>query len=512
MAATAGNWVLKDNLFDHADFVQDASRPLDYDYNGYWPPTGAELAWDTYYYPWNVQNAGQLQATTTGDGFTDGANEQVLTAAPPYQAGPFGNYYLPNTTALYGAGSRPPADAGLYHYTTRLDQVKEGDDTAKVNVNIGLHYVAADNNGLPKDTDNDGIPDYVENWHGDGNYSLHTDTETDWQNPMTDGTTPDASNSVYDNVDLDGDGLTGAAERFFGTNPLISDNPLNLLALPQGSVLSGMVQIPLNIGTSVDTNAALFLNINEDTDNTFVYQTNGYWFAEWDTTAVANELYRLQLEYPIDNFNSVYSSTLFVNVQNAVSFPDDLSRCGTALFTQPQTVNTNGTYTTDVYDDQTNLITEVSGSVDGNGFCLDPNTGEEGITVSLLDTNSVELPSAYYTVDVTTFPPSEQSQVRHNQVRPNYAGGSSSGAHGKRRFGHEGPWNGARGWIMAYMPIYNDGTAAASNLADLMADAAAQVLNDYGTEGILNGEYTESGGYASAMTLQTSRNLCETRY
>jgi len=29
------------------------------------------------------------------------------------------------------------------------------------------------------DYDADGIPDYVENWHGDGHYSLHTDTETD---------------------------------------------------------------------------------------------------------------------------------------------------------------------------------------------------------------------------------------------------------------------------------------------------------------------------------------------
>src|SRR5208282_6259822 len=94
----------------------------------------------------------------------------------------------------------------------------------------------------PRDTDGDGIPDYVENWHGDGNYSLHTDTETDWQNPMTDGVTPDAYSPVYDDVDLDGDGLTGRAERFFGTNPLIPDNPLNLSTIPQGASLSGIVQ------------------------------------------------------------------------------------------------------------------------------------------------------------------------------------------------------------------------------------------------------------------------------
>jgi hypothetical protein len=44
-------------------------------------------------------------------------NEQVLTAALPYQAGPFGDFYLPNTTPLYGAGSDTPANLGLYHYT-----------------------------------------------------------------------------------------------------------------------------------------------------------------------------------------------------------------------------------------------------------------------------------------------------------------------------------------------------------------------------------------------------------
>ena len=73
-------------------------------------------------------------------------------------------------------------------------------------VNIGFHYVAANSYGQPMDSDSDGIPDYVENWHGDGNYSSHTDTETDWQNPMTDGVNPDPSNSLYLNTDLSGDG------------------------------------------------------------------------------------------------------------------------------------------------------------------------------------------------------------------------------------------------------------------------------------------------------------------
>ena len=173
----AGNWVFEDNLFDKVNFFQDTTMPLDYDYNAYWPLSQSELIW--------LEGAAQLQPTTTDDGFTDGGNEQVLTNAPPYQYGPLGNYYLPDTTMLYGAGSTNAAALGLYHYTTRLDQTKEGDEASGHMVNIGLHYIAVNNYGQPLDTDGDGIPDYVENWHGDGRYDLHTDTETDWQNQYT---------------------------------------------------------------------------------------------------------------------------------------------------------------------------------------------------------------------------------------------------------------------------------------------------------------------------------------
>ena len=54
-------------------------------------------------------------------------------------------------------------------------QTKEGDEPNGHMVNIGLHYVAANNYGQPKDSDGDGIPDYVENCHGDGLYDLHAD-------------------------------------------------------------------------------------------------------------------------------------------------------------------------------------------------------------------------------------------------------------------------------------------------------------------------------------------------
>jgi hypothetical protein len=226
--ASAGNWTFENNLFDKVNFLQDTSKPLDYDYNGYWPLQSHEFLYSG--------SAGELAATTTGDGFTDGGHEVTLSNAPPYQVGTFGNFYLPGNMPLYGAGSQSPADAGLYQYTTRIDQTKEGDETAGHMVNIGVHYVAASGN-VPKDTDGDGVPDYVEDANGNGivdfNPVLNVN-ETDWQNPMTDGVTNDAYNVAYDNIDLSGDGLVGRIKKVLEMNPFDASNPLTLTQVITG--------------------------------------------------------------------------------------------------------------------------------------------------------------------------------------------------------------------------------------------------------------------------------------
>ena len=208
--ASAGNWIFTDNLFDHADLVQDINEPLDYNFNGYWPLSADELTYDYNFYPWYVNNTNQLQTTTTSDGFTDGGNEQVLTTAPPYQHGTFGKFYLPDTTPLYGAGSRSPASAGLYQYTTRTDQTKEGDETSGHMVNIGIHYVAANSYGQPKDANSDGIPDFVEDANGTGSI---------------DSSYTVATNSVYDDIDLSGDGLVGRIKMALSMNPFTNGDP-----------------------------------------------------------------------------------------------------------------------------------------------------------------------------------------------------------------------------------------------------------------------------------------------
>jgi len=155
----------------------------------------------------------------------------TIAATPRYTKGPFGELYCAANSSTYyafrNAGSRTYAEAGLAHYTTRLDQVKEMDETSEV-VNIGLHYVATagPNSSMPKDTDGDEIRDYVED--ANGNWQCDAG-ETDWQNPQREPGIPDPMNTVYDGVDPDGDGMVGRIEKALLKNLLIRDNPLTLV-------------------------------------------------------------------------------------------------------------------------------------------------------------------------------------------------------------------------------------------------------------------------------------------
>lgn len=233
--ASAGNWKFTDNLFDKVDFIQNTNLPLDLAYNAYWAKQPSELFWP----PIDVV---RLLPTATGGG----QNEQVLAAAPPYQTGPLGNYYLPTTTPLYHAGSRSATNAGLFHYTTRIDQTKEGDELSEHMVNIGLHYIAT-TNGVPKDSDGDGIPDYVENASGTGAVGAN---ETDWQTAYTVSGVSDPTNSVYDDIDLSGDGLVGRVKKALGISPFDTSNPFTPMQVITGEEPDiATFRVPVSYGT-----------------------------------------------------------------------------------------------------------------------------------------------------------------------------------------------------------------------------------------------------------------------
>jgi hypothetical protein len=102
------------------------------------------------------------------------SNDIVLSSSPAYQTGALGVYYYPTNLSLIHAGNKLAAAAGLYHYTVTTNNVIEGTNI----VSIGFHYVAVGSNGLPLDTNGDGIPDYLEDINGNG---LADSGEIDWQ-------------------------------------------------------------------------------------------------------------------------------------------------------------------------------------------------------------------------------------------------------------------------------------------------------------------------------------------
>lgn len=90
-----------------------------------------------------------------------------------WQSSWFGSFYLPTNSPLIDQGSTNANSIGLYHSTTQTNQTIEGDSI----VDIGYHYVATDQYGIPLDSNGDGIPDYLEDANGDG---LVDNGETNW--------------------------------------------------------------------------------------------------------------------------------------------------------------------------------------------------------------------------------------------------------------------------------------------------------------------------------------------
>jgi len=173
----AGLHTFTDNLFHEIAITQYGGASNSH--NGYWYPT----------------NLTTLSPTNT--------NNVVLTNIT-YEIGSLGRYYLPTNSPLINMGSMTnAASIGLFHYTTTTNQVKEG--TSRVD--IGFHYVAT-TNGLPIDSDNDGIPDYAEDANGNG----LTDTgETCFHDPRL---------TIASTMDY----IKGSPPKLLDTNAVVSDS------------------------------------------------------------------------------------------------------------------------------------------------------------------------------------------------------------------------------------------------------------------------------------------------
>jgi len=258
-APAADYWTFSDNLFDRVKITQWGASVTG-DYNGY------------YLLP--AQD--RLDAA-----YPQAAHDKFLANAPPYQTAVLGRYYLQPTGDLLDGGSRGPGDAGLAHHTTRTSQLQEWEepqDPGHEHVNIGFHYVAVAS-GQPKDKDGDGLPDFYEDENGNG---LADDALGDWTLPDTDtnGVSDGAEDFDADGVanqseyalgsnplnglnDSDLDGNSNLLEKWLETNPTLRDNPIQIAGVAPGTVLSGAVNLQVQVDSSFDVQSLSLVHLGK---------------------------------------------------------------------------------------------------------------------------------------------------------------------------------------------------------------------------------------------------------
>ncbi|MCW5551780.1 MAG: hypothetical protein KIS67_06370 [Verrucomicrobiae bacterium] len=166
---------------------------------------------DSFFQDTGLWDTGGLAHThnayTTGtfwNGSTNYGPNDVILSDFTFIEGPLGRYYQLSTNLL-NVGSVTNAElVGLYHYTTTTNQVKEGNSW----LDIGLHYMALDNLGYPVDSDDDGLPDYLEDSDGDG-------LPDGWELQYFGNLNQTGSG------DYDSDGVSNLMEYLLGRNPLV---------------------------------------------------------------------------------------------------------------------------------------------------------------------------------------------------------------------------------------------------------------------------------------------------
>jgi hypothetical protein len=393
--SSTGDWAFNNNLFDQVLFIQDTNQPVIAEYNGYWPDVfNSDLegwlqsaGWSP---PWQV-----VLELVNNNGNSGSTHDQILTSAPPYQNGPFGNYYMAVGTVLAGAGSTTANQLGLYHYTATTNQVPEGNSK----VDIGLNYLVASNsaNGwTPLDSDGDRILDYVEDANGNGVVDAG---ETDPTKAQTSPGINDAYNTVYTNIDLDGDGMVGAVESALGKNPLVFDNPLILHQVVTGQEPTIATFVVSNSTLTTVGQLVLMVDGLATVTNQPSQTLNGYPLLIWNTTAwAAGQRHYLQAHLTL-NSSGISADGPLITFSQPIVFiqPADQTNGlgGTVTFTAA-TIGT-GPYTYQWQFDGTNIAGATGSSLTLTNLTV-ANGGDYTVEVTDADGDPVTSTNALLVV------------------------------------------------------------------------------------------------------------------
>src|ERR1700728_3317786 len=248
---------------------------------------GVTVALDGSNYNHNAYLHGAVNTNST-------TNSTDLFTSLLWEGGPLGDYYQGTGSPLLNNGSTNASSLGLYHYTVNpnSDDI-EGSNT----VSRGYHYIGVAADGLPLDSNNDGVPDYLEDTNGSG--------ANDSENPWNENTAPWIGTQPFDQYALPGTPATFSVTAY-GTAPLGfqwesngvpvggNSNSYTIPSAPSADTATYTVMVSNSSGPIWSDVATLTIVIPPQLTNTFPPTNVEYWFqTNYDqlSTVVTNGYY-----------------------------------------------------------------------------------------------------------------------------------------------------------------------------------------------------------------------------
>ena len=283
-------WQIQNSSFDDmaiiwSDTYNGATNHTLFDYNAY---NTSNSNWKAYYL---VGTAESNKLETVGS--TD-----VTVTNYNWETSSFGNFYLPTNSPVLSKGSTNANFLGLYHFTTQTNQIPDGANT----VTIGYHYVATGTNGLPLDSNGDGIPDYLEDANGDG---LVDNGETNWALAiLVQPTNQTVSAGISAAISVTAEGVPPPAYQWYFNSNLVANATNSALSFADIQTNNSgyyFVVVTNNFGAITSSVATLTVDVDLLLDVDFSGRSAS---AETGRAAIGDSIYDFWNEYNQTNLPS----------------------------------------------------------------------------------------------------------------------------------------------------------------------------------------------------------------